>query len=135
MNDEQCMQFVNKDGVSYLVSADRDLKINGICHWEQAFKIYAAIYSKVNPHHSSKIWQYVHIINTAAGAYVWENVAYYDFTFWQLMSERPECSWSQTYNQLWNLAMYEPLTKQTKSNQGASYSGTSQGGTSTRQAR
>ena len=92
LSEEQHMQFINKDGASYLEPADRDLKITGIRHWEQTFRIYAAIYSKANPHRSSEIWQYIYIINTAASSYVWENVAYYDFTFRQLMSERPEQS-------------------------------------------
>ena len=88
MNEEQRMQFVNKDGASYWIPAERETKIGGIRKWDQAFHIYAAIYCKANPSRSAEIWQYIHIINTAASSYAWENVAYYDFTFRQLMSER-----------------------------------------------
>ena len=74
--------------------------------------MYAAIYSKANPTRSAEIWQYLHIINTAASSYAWENVAYYDFTFRQMMSHNPNGSLAKLYNQLWNLAMCNPLQKQ-----------------------
>ena len=111
MSDEQRMQFVNKDGASYWVPADRDNKITGIRKWDQAFRIYAAIYCKANPARSSEIWQYIYVINTAATSYSWENVTYYDFTFRQLMGDHPNRNWGKTYLQLWNLAMCEPLNK------------------------
>ena len=111
LNDEQRMSFITKNGESYLVPADSDVKINGVRRWEQAFRVYAAIYSKAQPHCSSEIWQYVHVINTAAASYNWENVAYYDFTFRHLMAEKPQRSWARTYTQLWNLAMCEPINK------------------------
>ena len=111
VNEEQRMHFVNHDGATFWVPAERDNKINGIQRWDQVFRIYAAIYSKANPARSAEIWQYIHVINTAAASYAWENVMYYNFTFRQLMSERPNRSWAKTYNQLWNLAMCEPITK------------------------
>ena len=111
MSDEQRMQFINKDGASFLVPAEKDNKISGIRRWDQAFRIYAAIYCKANPNDSAEIWQYIYVINTAASSYAWENIAYYDFTFRQLVGERPNRNWGKTYNQLWNLAMCEPLVK------------------------
>ena len=72
MSDEQCMHFVHKDGTSYWVAADRENKIGGIRHWDQAFRIYAAIFCKANPTRSAEIWQYIHVINTAAASYAWE---------------------------------------------------------------
>ena len=129
-SDEQKMQFINKDGMSYWVPADRDNKITNVCKWEQAFRIFAAIYCKAHPHRAPEIWQYIYVINTAASAYVWENVAYYDFTFRQLMSEKSKRSWAKTYNQLWNLAMCETINKQmsSKSNQGSFSNGGSHSG-------
>ena len=105
---------MSKEGQTFLAPAqDRDPKINGIRRWDQAFRVYAAIYSKANPHRSAEIWQYVHTINSAAANYVWENVAYYDFTFRQMMSQNPYRSWAKIFNQLWNLAMCTPLQRQT----------------------
>ena len=70
--DEQHMQFVNCDGVSFLVPADKDNRINGVRRWDQAFRIYAAIYCKQNPSRSAEIWQYIYVINYAASVYSWE---------------------------------------------------------------
>ena len=111
LNEEQCMHFVNKNGESYLFPAESDQRITGVRLWEQAFRVYVVIYCHAQPHRSSEIWQYVHIINTAAASYNWENVAYYDFRFRQLMAAKPHRSWARTYMQIWNLAMCEPLVK------------------------
>ena len=51
------------------------------------------------------------MINSAAVVYNWENVAYYDFTFRQMMSECPDHSWAKLYTQMWSLAMCDPLQK------------------------
>ena len=109
--EQHLQQFVKRDGSTYWAPPERESKINNVCRWEQAFRVYASIYCVANPSRSGEIWQYVYVINMAASSYVWENVAYYDFTFRQLMAEKPSRSWAKTYNQLWNLAMCEPLTK------------------------
>ena len=108
-DDSRLEWFRNKEGNTFLAPADRDNKINGLCKWESAFRVYSAIYSKVNPHRVAEIWQYIYVINTTAANFVWENVAFYDFTFRQMMALNPQCSWAKTYNQMWNLAMHEPL--------------------------
>ena len=107
--EDNRMNLIFKEGKTYFVPAPVSNRINGIRRWEQAFRIYAAIYSQANPHCAAEIWQYVHVINVAAGAYVWDNVSYYDITFRQLMSQNPERSWSKIYNNMWNLAMREPI--------------------------
>ena len=78
-NEERCVQLVQRDGETYFAPVtDKDSHIGGIRKWEQAFHVYAAVYCQANPGRSSEIWQYVHIINSAAAFYVWENVAKYD---------------------------------------------------------
>ena len=79
---------------------DRDQKITNIRRWEQAFRVYAAIYCGANPSRAAEIWQYIYVINSAASSYQWDNVSYYDITFRQLMAERLGRSWSKTYAQL-----------------------------------
>ena len=113
---ENRMDLVNKDGSTYFVPHDRDQRILNVRRWEQAFWVYAAIYSAANPHRSAEIWQYVFIINSAASSYAWENVAYYDYTFRQLMPCNPERSWAKTYLQMWNLAMHDPIVKNNSNN-------------------
>ena len=83
----------------------------GIRKWDQAFRVYAAIFCNANLGRAGEIWQYIHIINSAAASFQWDNVAYYDYTFRQMMGERPQRSWSKMYVQLWQLAMWDPLSK------------------------
>ena len=116
-HNEGRMELVNKDGMTFFVPA-KEMKINNVRKWEQAFRVYGAIYSEANPHRSAEIWQYVFIINSAASAYQWDNVAYYDFTFRQLMAANPNHNWGKIYNQMWNLAMRDPINKIGFSSQG-----------------
>ena len=101
-----------------MVPANREQKINGIRCWEQAFRAYATIFCGVNPQRSKEIWQYIAVINTAAAAYSWENVYNYDITFRHLMAFNPNRSWAVTYNQMWNLSMRDPISKQTQNYSG-----------------
>ena len=102
---DQVMELVSKGGPTYFAPKSNDVKITGIGKWEQAFRIYAAVYSKANPNRSAEIWEYVYVINAAASAHSWESVAFYDYTFRQLMAAKLMRSWAKTYLQGWNLAM------------------------------
>ena len=97
----------------------KDTQIMGLRKWEQAFRVYAAIYTECNPRRATEIWQYIHTINTAVSAYQWDNVASYDLTFRQLMAFKPQRSWTKLYNQGWNLAMRDPIGSQGTSAGGA----------------
>ena len=111
------MGLFTKDGVTYFAPAgDREVKISNVRKWEQAFRVYTAIYSKANPSRASEIWQYVHIINSAAATYQWGNVAEYDYTFRQLMATYLTRSWAKTYLQGWNLIMCDLILKDSQFN-------------------
>ena len=120
MNDDNRMNIVQRDGQTFFVPAQNPQRISSIRKWEMAFRVYATIYSEANPSRAAEIRQYVHIINIAASAYVWDNVSYYDTTFRQLMASNPMRPWSKIYNQMWNIAMREPLNRSgpTSYNQG-----------------
>ena len=90
--------------------------------------MYAAVYCQANPGRSSEIWQYVHIINSAAAFYVWENVAEYDFVFRHLMAQNAERSWAKTYAQMWSIALREPIQRGKSFNVNNYGSGASQPG-------
>ena len=108
----QRLELVNRDGATYFAPAEpKNNKVNGLKKWEQAFRVYASIYCRANPHRSVEIWQYIHVIHTAAGSYVWDNVAQYDYIFRQLMGAHPERSWANIYQQMWSLSMREPLLR------------------------
>ena len=109
--DDSRMNLVQRDGQVFFVPAANGQKINSVRKWEQAFRIYAAIYSQANPSRAAEIWQYVHTINVAASGYLWENVSHYDITFRHLMSQNPARSWSKIYNQMWNMALRDPLPR------------------------
>ena len=79
-------------------------KINSICKWDQAFRVFVAIYTHANPERASEIWQYVYVIHTAAAANPWDNVYFYDINFRELMVSKPWRSWGKTYTQGWNMA-------------------------------
>ena len=84
-SDER-LEFVNHEGHTYLMPvSDRESRIMGLRKWEQAFRVYATIYSKANPTRGVEIWQYLHIINTAAANFTWDNKSAYDYAFRQMM--------------------------------------------------
>ena len=102
-------RWIMKGSDAFLSPVENESGISGIRKWEQAFRVYATIYSKANPHRSAEIWQYIHVINVASATYIWDNVAEYDFAFRQLMHCNPKRSWAKTYNQIWNLTLREHI--------------------------
>ena len=109
-NDElnkHLFQLITQGTNSYMGTADHHRnanKINSIKKWDQAFRVYAAIYTQANPNRAGEIWQYIYIIHTAATSNPWENVAFYDITFRELMASKPWRNWGKTYTQGWNMA-------------------------------
>ena len=90
LSDDQRLELVTREGMTYFAPAqDKTVKINSLRKWEQAFRVYAAIYTDKHPDRASEIWQYVYCINLAAGSYQWENVSFYDVTFRHLMAVKP----------------------------------------------
>ena len=107
----QKLQLVSKEDGTFIVPADRENKISNVRRWEQAFRVYAAIYSNTNSHRSAEILQYIFVINSAASTYLWDNVTNYDYTFRQLMACNPQRSWAKIYLQMWNLTMRDPISR------------------------
>ena len=112
MNEDQPgIQLLTCNGSTFLTPQESEKCINNIRRWDQAFRVYATIFTRVNPDRSSEIWQYVHVIHTAANTYSWTNVAMYDFMFRRLMATKLWRSWAKTYTQGWNLALKEPAVR------------------------
>ena len=129
--DESRVELVSSGGHMYFKPV-RECQINGLHKWEQAFRVYAAIYTEANPERSGEVWQYMHVINVTAASCQWENVASYDLTFHQLMAFKPHRIWAKLYNQGWNLAMKELLgrtnmSQLTSGNQHSAWSSRSRG--------
>ena len=112
MGEHHRMELVvDADATYFAPVQDRECGITNVRRWEQAFRIYAAIYTERHPERASEIWQYIYVITTAASTYNWENVAMYDFTFRKLMATKLWRSWAKTYTQGWNIALKEPLNR------------------------
>ena len=110
MRGEEKFELVNRNGHAEIVANNEVPRISNVRRWEQAFRIYATIYSEASPNRSAEILQYINVINQAAAKYTWDSVAYYDHTFRRLMERKPHRSWAKTYTQIWNLALAEPLS-------------------------
>ena len=95
--NKQLFQLITQGTNSYLEPPNaKGGKINSVRKWDQAFRVYAAIYTHANPSRASEIWQYVYVIHTAASANPWDNVYYYDINFRELMASKPWRSWGKT---------------------------------------
>ena len=106
------MNISSKDGMNFWVPApEKENKITGIKKWDQAFRIYASIFTQYNPERGPEIMQYIHTINSAAQNYAWENVAEYDYIFRQKMAQKPYKSWAKAYLQVWTMKMVNPINK------------------------
>ena len=88
--NRQLFQLITQGTNSYLEQpTPKTGKINSIIKWDQAFRVFAAIYTNANPERASEIGQYVYVIHTAAVANPWDNVYYYDINFCELMASKP----------------------------------------------
>lgn len=45
----QRMELVDRGGETYIMPIEQDTKITNVRKWEQAFRVYADIYSQANP--------------------------------------------------------------------------------------
>ena len=115
--EDHQVEIVSKQGKTSIISStDKDYRINSIHRWDQAFRVYATIYTKANPTRSSEIWQYIDSIHRANKTFSWDAVAEYDYCFRQLMSEHPQRSWAKIYTPMWNLTLCENPKVQTQTN-------------------
>ena len=105
------LKLINKEGKTFLVAGEdsETTKVMNVKKWTEGFRVYAAIYSKANPHRAHEIIQYMHTITSAAASFAWSNVAYYDYTFRKIMAQRPYRSWAKIHTQLWSTAMRNPF--------------------------
>ena len=93
-NKDPRMELVNRGGRAYYELAyDRETSvINSFAKWQQAFRVYASIYSETNPRKIKELLQYEHIIHTASLTYTWDNVYAYDMDFHIHMGKYPQCN-------------------------------------------
>ena len=99
-NKDNQLEILSKDGKSYfLPSSDKEsITINSFRHWEQAFHIYAGIFTQVNPSRGHELFQHINNIHEAAVSFLWDNVYEYDTEFRELMSRNPQHNWGVIYH-------------------------------------
>ena len=102
---------MNRGGQTYFIPASRDT--NGITNfhkWEQAFRVYSNVYTREHPSCATELIQYNHIIFTAAGSYIWDNVYTYDHEFRTHLSYFPDCSWALILQQAWSMCLKDQIS-------------------------
>ena len=119
--DENRMELVSRGGSTFFVPvADRLIGrgINNFSKWEQAFRIFANVYTKVYPHKASELIQYNHTIYTAAQNFSWENVYAYEKEFRIHISNFPQRSWSVILQQGWTMCLKDRVHRFDDGNRG-----------------
>ena len=104
--DDHRMELVNKGGSTFFVPvADRESNggITNFIKWEQAFRVFSNIYTKIYPNRSTELVQYNQLIYTASQSFIWENVYKYDKEFRLHLSNYPQRSWSVILQQAWSV--------------------------------
>ena len=114
--EDHCMEMVNRNGMSFWMPvADRGgMVISNFSKWEQAFCVFANVYTHFYPDKAGDLIQYNHIIHTAAQTFVWDNVYCYDREFHiHLSRHHPHRSWSIILQQAWSMYLKEKITTPT----------------------
>ena len=107
--EEERAQWTIKNGMPYCVPLGEITAISSFSKWEQAFRVFSAIYTKAYPHRANELIQYSHIIHTASMSYYWDNVYGYDKDFRLHMSEFPSRCWSVILQQAWALRLKDKI--------------------------
>ena len=113
VEDDHCMELVNKGGLTYWVPmAEHEAgTISSFIKWEQAFRVYSNIFTAAHPSKAGELIQYNHIIHTASQMFAWENVYKYDREFRIHMSKHhPFRSWAVILQQAWSMFLKDQVT-------------------------
>ena len=110
-DEETRLELVTHEGATYFVPAnDKDnLAIMSFGHWEQAFRVFCNIFTRVYPNKASELIQYNHIIHLASCIYIWENVYTYDKEFRMHISNFPQRSWAIILQQAWSMYLKDRI--------------------------
>ena len=116
---EDRIELTTKNRMSYFMSVGEQeipQAITSFKKWEEAFRVYAGIYTAGNPHRAGELYQCAETISTAASAYVWDNVYRYDQLFRRLMECYPNRNWGIMYHHGWLMSLRDPLPSRSFTN-------------------
>ena len=99
------LELIYKQDAAYWLPAVNQnySEINSFARWEQAFRVFADIYTRANPGRVPELIQYNHLISTAVLTFSWENVYTYDRDFRRHMSCHLNRSWAIILQQAWTV--------------------------------
>ena len=83
--------------------------ISSFSRWEQAFRIYSNLLTRVYPGKASELIQYNHIIYTASLSFAWDNVYFYNKEFRMHISKFPQHSWAIILQQAWSMCLKDKV--------------------------
>ena len=108
------LEIVTKNGQTFFqpITERERVDISSLYRWDQAFRIFSAIYNEVHPHRATELLQCSHIIHHAAQIFVWDNVYAYDIDFRLHLSRHTEHSWGIILQQAWSMRLQDRLYKQ-----------------------
>ena len=85
--------------------------ISSFSKWEQAFRVFSAVYTREHPHRAYELIQYNHMIYDASLNFVWNNVYAYDRDFRIHHSYNPGRSWAIILQQAWMFRLKTKLSE------------------------
>ena len=123
IHSDGTLQMIYRDGAQFLqpVSEKDTRPINSLRRWEQAFEIYATIYTMKKPERAAELFKYMFNIRSASAVYVWDNVYAYDVTFRRMMEKNPDRNWGVIYQQGWTLLLREKQDRTNNNNFNSSF--------------
>ena len=107
--DDGRMEMVVKNGRTFWVPYAETTVISSFNKWEQAFRVFANLYTKAHPHRSAELIEYNHIIHTISLTYLWENVYMYDKDFRLHLARFPDRRWGLILQQAWFLRLKDRI--------------------------
>ena len=110
LEEESCrMEMHVKNGKTFWSPVLELTNINSFAKWEQAFRVFANIYSKANPHRAAELIEYNHVIHVASMSFIWDNVYMYDKEFRLHMSRNTQHSWAIILQQAWSMRLKDRI--------------------------
>ena len=116
VEEDQRLEMVIRSGRTFYVRVSDVTAISSFNKWEQAFRVFSNIYTKANPHHSSELIEYNHVIHTISLCYIWDNVYLYDKDFRMHIAHNPEHNWSIILQQAWSLHLKDRINSNSSNN-------------------
>ena len=126
--DDHRMELVQKGGATFFVPVsgrENAGAISSFGRWEQTFRVFSNVYTKVYPERATELIQYNQLIHTAALSFTWDNVYRYDREFRMHLSNYPNRNWGVILQQARSVYLKDRISHFKSDDQGNRGSGSS----------